>query len=291
MITEIRNERLALQVSSLGAEIQHLILDGKRDVMWSADPKYWDEKDPILFPCVGGNWAGQIIVAGKSFALEKHGFAKNMEFELTKQSENSLTYAITDTIDTHKKYPFAFRFEVTYTLSGTTLSVCWNVHNPNATRMPFMVGAHPAFSLPDYNDGEVHGYLQFKEVDELLSTPTLPFGYTQPELTEEFSLTDHLLPLTDNTFKCDTILDRTERVSEVSLLDKEKKELVALKFNMPVLALWAPNNGQCPFVCIEPWSGCCDNYQHKGEFIERPFVNTVPPFGTWTNTYSIEVKG
>ena len=291
MITEISNEKLTLRVESTGAEVVNLILNNGRDVMWTADPHYWEKKDPILFPCIGNNWAGQIQVEGNAYPLGKHGFIRDLEFELTAQTQNSLTYCACETPETLKSYPFTFRFEVIYTLSASTLSVCWRVHNTNNKVMPFMVGAHPAFILPDYHDGEVHGYLRVKEVDELLGTRTMPYGYAQPEIVDEFELTNHLLPLTDNTFECDTILDRTERISEVELLDKEKKELVSVRFNMPVIAIWSPKNGQCPFVCIEPWCGSCDTYQYEGEFHERPFINTVNPEESWENTYYIDVKG
>ena len=291
MITDISNERLTLRVNSYGAEVENLILDGKRDVMWTADPEYWEKKDPILFPCIGNNWAGQIQIDGNAFPLEKHGFVRDMEFELKEQTEHSLTYVVSDTPETRKHYPFAFKLEVVYTLNETTLSVCWKVHNPNSTTMPFMVGAHPAFILPDYKDGETHGYLRVSEVDELQSTRTLPYGYAQPEIIDEFDLTNHLLALTDTTFECDTILDRTGRVSEVELLDKEKNELVSVRFDMPVIAIWSPKNGQCPFVCIEPWCGSCDTYQYEGEFHERPYVNKINPGEAWENTYYIDVKG
>ena len=194
MTYELKNDFLALQVSSRGAEITSMYASDGRQIIWHGDSRYWERHAPLLFPCVGGNWEGIIRVDGIQYPLCKHGFVQDMEFSLIQSTAESLSLAVTDTPETLKSFPFPFRLIVTYTLCGSRLDVAWTVENPAEREMPFLIGAHPAFLLPAFNPADaVHGYLRFPEVDTLVSTPTLPRGYTHPEQTELFPLTDHLL--------------------------------------------------------------------------------------------------
>ena len=93
----------------------------------------------------------------------------------------------------------------------------------------------------------------------------------------------------NDTFAGDTILDCTGRISCVELLDKNKVPRVRISYDMPVLALWAPKSGCCPFVCVEPWAGCCDEWQSLKAFSERPFVNIAAPGQDWTLSYTLTV--
>ena len=291
MTYELKNDFLALQVSSRGAEITSMYASDGRQIIWHGDSRYWERHAPLLFPCVGGNWEGIIRVDGTQYPLCKHGFVQDMEFSLIQSTAESLSLAVTDTPETLKSFPFPFRLIVTYTLCGSRLDVAWTVENPAEREMPFLIGAHPAFLLPAFNPADaVHGYLRFPEVDTLVSTPTLPRGYTHPEQTELFPLTDHLLPLTNETFRCDTILDIRGRISQVELLDASRRPLLSVQFRMPVLAMWAPENGCSPFVCIEPWCGLCDSEGYTGEFNQRPYINKVRARENWQCLYSICVE-
>ena len=99
----------------------------------------------------------------------------------------------------------------------------------------------------------------------------------------------YLLPLTNTTFTCDTLLDTRGLNQSVTLLDKARKPILTLQHKMPVLALWAPKNGCCPFVCVEPWAGCCDEWQSEKPFDQRPYVNSVEPGQEWKLSYTITV--
>lgn len=288
---ELKTPFLTLQVNSRGAEIVCMKTAKGREAIWYGEPRYWDRHAPLLFPCVGGNWDGQIRIGGEIHSLVKHGFVMDMEFNLVEQTDNSLTLSLCDTPATRQSFPFPFRLSVSYTLCGSTLEVTWKVENTGDTTMPFMIGAHPAFLLPAFApEDATHGYLRFPEVDCLRSTPTLPRGYTHPNDVELFPLEDHLLPLTNTTFLCDTILDTTGRVTEVELLDASRQRLISMKFQMPVLAMWAPEGGCSPFVCIEPWCGLCDTEGYTGEFSDRPHINKVAPHDVWECKYTIGVE-
>ncbi len=293
MIAEISNEFLTLRVNSHGAEVVSLRNNKTgREVIWTADPQYWDEHSPLLFPCVGGNWNGQIHLDGHDYNLPKHGLVKNMEFTLFEHNEDELSFCLTDTPETRQTYPFGFQLIVGYQLVGRCLEVKWRIQNTSSNQsMPFMIGAHPAFLLPDFEPkDEVHGYLHPLNQDELVSQRTLPYGFIMPGEVDRFPLDNYRLPLGNKTFECDTILDTRRRIQAVTVEDKEGRELQTMSWmGEPVVAFWSPCNGCCPFVCVEPWFGCCDEYQACVPFDKRPFVNILPPDEATTMGYIIRV--
>ena len=287
MIYELNTDRLNIKVSSRGAELQSIKNQQADELLWQGDPAYWDGQSPILFPFPGKSWEDKLRIDGKEYFMPKHGFACNMEFELVEQNENSICLRLTDTPETLQNFPYNFSLDITYTIVGSSLNVNWKVLNRTEQTMYFMIGAHPAFNLPDFNPNDnIHGYIYTNDANDMKSNVVLPDGYCHDEI-ETVELENGILPLTNNTFDCDTILDQTGRFSEIILTGKNKSPLVRVNFNMPVLAIWAPCGGKSPFVCIEPWYGICDRFQDPRELKDRNHVISVQAEETWTNTYTI----
>ena len=59
----IANDRLTVQISSRGGELQSIIRDG-REYLWQADPAFWDEKAPNLFPYIARMTEGKYTLDG-----------------------------------------------------------------------------------------------------------------------------------------------------------------------------------------------------------------------------------
>lgn len=287
MIYEIKADRLSIKVSSKGAELQSMKRQDGTELLWQGDAKYWDGQSPLLFPFPGKSWDNKLRIDGAEYTMPKHGFASNMEFEMTQQEGNSITFRLTDTKETYKMYPYHFVLEITYTIVGSSLNVSWKVTNRNTGMMYFMIGAHPAFNLPDFRaKDKIHGYICTMDAPDMQSNVVLPDGYCHDEV-ETVVLEDGLLPITNTTFDCDTILDQTGRFREVILTGKHKEPLVRVNFRMPVLAIWAPNGGNAPFVCIEPWHGICDRFNDPRELKDRNHIISLTAGDTWSHTYTI----
>ena len=61
----IQNEELRVVVSPVGAQMQNLTdVKTGREYLWQGDERYWKERNPILFPIVGGMWNGVTRVDG-----------------------------------------------------------------------------------------------------------------------------------------------------------------------------------------------------------------------------------
>ena len=80
--------------------------------------------------------------------MNQHGFARDMEFSLVSQSADEVWFALEDTEETYKVYPFHFHLEIGYRLEDASVSVMWKVKNINDKEMHFAIGAHPAFFCP-----------------------------------------------------------------------------------------------------------------------------------------------
>ena len=259
------------------------------ELLWQGDPQYWDGQSPVLFPTVGRVFDDTIRCQGKTYPMPKHGLVRNMDFQLTKLNQDTLSLTTCSTEQTLQHFPYPFRLTVSYQLIGKQVKVTFAVENPSDTPMPFHLGAHPALNLPDFDEqDELHGYLGFDVRDELVSNGLKPGGYLWPEGSFSVPLDKlGLLPLTNTTFQCDTILDSRALAHACTLYNKRKEPILRVNFDSPILALWAPNDGCAPFVCIEPWWGCCDEADYKGEFAQRPWTNIVQPRQTKTISYSI----
>ena len=287
----LQNSNLSICVDEQGAELCSIRrLSDQREYLWQGDPAYWQGQSPILFPTVGSARGGIIRHRGTCYEMPKHGLVKGMRFRLSERDEESMTFTVGSSEETLRHYPFPFELSITYRLTENRLEVVFRVTNPSSEVLPFHLGAHPALNLPDFCDGDdVHGYLSFDTPDRLVSNGLKPGGLLWPEGSFDVPLDEHRqLALTNHTFDCDTILDSRGLTRACTLLNKEGKPVATLRFDSPILALWAPCGGRAPFVCIEPWWGCCDRFDYEREFSERPWTNSVPAHDTREIGYTIE---
>ena len=145
-VYQLENEHIYLEVASHGAELVRLVgKKTKKEYLFDGDPKYWKRHSPILFPFVGGVKNKEYRYNGKTYTMTQHGFARDMEFTLDSQTQDTLWFSIVSNETTMENYPFAFRLEVGYQLKGTEVTVLWNVINTDTKEMYFSIGAHPAF--------------------------------------------------------------------------------------------------------------------------------------------------
>ena len=110
----LHNDRLSIEVSSFGAELQSIKDGDGKEYLWQGDDKYWGRRSPILFPIVCGLWKGTYRTEGDTYSLGRHGFARDMNFLLLKLTEQSVTYLLHDNENTLRQYPYHFMLTVTY---------------------------------------------------------------------------------------------------------------------------------------------------------------------------------
>ncbi|MBD2314521.1 aldose epimerase [Desertifilum sp. FACHB-1129] len=109
---------------------------------------------PILFPICGNLPDNTYTYQGQSYLLKQHGFARDLPWQVTAQSEPdplSLTLTLTSNNQTYAAYPFDFCLEFTYQLQGDTLNIQQRYLNQSAEPMPLSTGLHPYFQVADKN--------------------------------------------------------------------------------------------------------------------------------------------
>jgi len=285
----IRNEFLTISVNSFGAELRSLILNETgKEYLWQADPAYWKRTSPVLFPIVGRLKNNTYKYNGKSYPMQQHGFARDMEFTSVEKTENSLLFVLTDNSQTLTIYPFHFTLLIGYQLSGKSVIVTWKVKNTNQNTMYFSIGSHPAFCCPlDEEEKQSDCFFSF-DTEGPLTYSRIENGLYKKEKYIK-NLTEHAFPIDEHLFDKDVLIFENSQAKTVSLLTSKKKPYLSVHFNAPLFGLWSPPKKHAPFVCIEPWYGRCDAESFDGTLEERVYGNRLLGGEEFSASYTIEI--
>lgn len=285
----LSNEQISIRVSTKGAELTSLMdRESGREYMWQADKAFWGRTSPVLFPVVGSYKNGESRYNGEIFKLPQHGFARDMEFMMTRQSENEIWFCLTDKTDTWNVYPFAFSLEIGYRVEERNVKVIWKVSNPAEQEMYFSIGGHPAFNVMPREKEKITCYLQFDKVAEL-KVRGLQGGLA---LADTYKLPlgeEGLLEVTEELFEKDALIVENNQTQRVSILNESREVFLTVAFDAPLFGIWSPPGKNAPFLCIEPWYGRCDRVDFDGTIEEREWGNHLKPGETFTAAYTITV--
>ena len=277
MLHYLENDVLKIAVDTHGAEL-YSILNKKenKEMLWQGDPAFWGRKSPVLFPVVGKYKNGKTTYEGKEYQSGQHGFARDSEFTLVMKTENKLSFELSSNEETLKQYPFRFRLVYSFELNNDRIIVGWNVENIDDKKIYFSIGAHPAFYC---RKGETVLSMNGENLKyNLINGDGL---YTPQKYDIESSFVLH-----DNIFDNDALIVEDGGVSEVSLINNNKKYLT-VKFDAPLFGIWSPTKKNAPFICIEPWFGRCDSEDFNGDITEREWSNTLGIGEKWYKEYEI----
>lgn len=286
MDIELKNESCSAKIVSFGAELKSLRVNGK-ELMWSADPKFWPKTSPLLFPMIGTLRGGVTLIDGKEYGITKHGFARDLE--LTPESVNATGALLTLKQSDYTKamYPFDFTFSIRYTLKADGITITQKVRNDGDKDMPFCLGGHPAFQLY----GEMTDYrLEFPkpETAEIPLYDTSKGVYVNEKRTELLK-DECVLPLKHELFYNDVVYFEHPVSRSVTLLDKDNKGLRVDFPDFTSLGVWQAKDA--PFLCIEPWCGSADYDDYSGIFAEKQGIETLSPGEEKAYTYAVSAVG
>ena len=285
---EISNGIISIAAVLEGAELVSL-KKGDIEYLWQADPAVWNRSAPNLFPFVGKLNDGVYRYERKTYPMTPHGFARDLPFALSKRTDTYLQFTLSDTDETRKVYPFSFLFEITYTITGSTLTQTWRATNTGKRAMYFSLGAHPGFVCPPqggkFTDCSIR-FLLDKKIEKITARTINAAGLVQ-EKTDSLSLSDGEVRITADMFSHDALIFENSGIRAVTLLDKSKKEFVRVDFDTDIFGLWSPQEKRAPFLCIEPWYGRCDRAGFSGELQAREWGNTLPPAAVFERSFSI----
>ncbi len=269
----IENDFLKVGVAAHGSELSS-IYDKKREkeLLWQADPKFWNRHAPLLFPFVGNVVNDEYRYKGQTYTMKSHGFARDTDFEFVENTGDSVSFVLRSNDKTKEIYPFDFELTVTHKLEGSTINVIWDIKNPSDTEpLYYSIGGHPAFRCP-INEGEKRTDYKVKfnknELEYVLilqETREVDFENPNP-----LSLKGNYLDITEHLFDKDALIFDDHQVEEVSLCTPDGKPYITMKCKeFPSFGLWSKPSIDAEYVCLEPWIGRCDNKGFRGELPEK----------------------
>lgn len=272
---QISNDQITIQVDSLGAELKSLkSVPDYREYMWHGDPAYWGRTSPVLFPIVGGLKGGVYRLDGKEYPMGQHGFARDMEFQLNSQVASEIWFSLSSDQETLKKYPYPFKLEIGYELSGRTVVVKWRVAGQGNDPLWFSIGGHPGFLCPiDPGTDQTQYKLIFDAKDQVVSS-CIEGGLLGDE-KKAYALRDGVLPITADLFDNDALVIENDQVHSVALARPDGTPYLTVDFDAPLFGVWSPPKKKAPFICIEPWYGRCDRADFTGDFKEREWGQKI----------------
>ena len=288
---ELKNETITLAIESKGAEMKSLKCNETGlEYLWQADPAFWGRTSPVLFPVVGNYKNKTTYYEGKAITLSQHGFARDTEFELISQTEDTIWFGMSSTEETYALYPFHFRLFVGYKIEGNKVTVLWKVENPDERTLHFSIGAHPAFNCPLKASEKQEDYFLFFDTDKPLESSIIGADGFVSEDTEFFHTEGGRLAITPNLFDNNTMVIEHHQTHEVSLLTPEGKEYVKVSYTAPLVGIWTPIEKNAPFICIEPWYGRSDRSNFNQQLTEREYGQKLEQNQVFEAEYTIEVK-
>lgn len=275
-LVTIGSEALTAGINPFGAELWSLKDADGRELMTDADPRWWTGHAPLLFPFVGRSRGDVYRLEGRDYPMPQHGFARRMAFVPVERSDEAATFRLEADAATRHVYPFDFRLDMRFALSGATLSMTARVANRGEADMPFSFGYHPAFAWPLPYGGEAGEHRVTFEKEE--PAPLRTVG-DEPGLIALDSVPSPVdgtvLAPTHGMFEGDALIwDRLE--SRSLLWGVPGRPRLKIDFpDTPWLGLWQKPGAH--YLCVEPWAGMADLVGFEGDVWRKQGIMRLLP--------------
>lgn len=284
----LENENIVVTFATKGAELRSIKSKSNGlDYLWKGDPAYWGKFSPVLFPIIGALKENTYFVDDQSYELSRHGFARDLEFELQQISETELLFTLSSNPDTLEVYPFEFKLRLRYHISGSSVSCTYEVSNPAQKDLLFSVGGHPAFAAPLTGDaGYEDCYLEF-EVDEALTYYKIKDNLISDQ-TDSLHLDQGKLTLKHALFYDDALVFKQLSSEMISLRNTKNEHGLHFRFKgFPYFGIWSAKDAD--FVCLEPWCGIADGIYHNQQLSDKEGILSLSPGQDWKRTWEVEI--
>jgi len=282
----LRGEAIAATISAQGAELTSLMGTDGTELLWQAGPQ-WPRHAPLLFPIVGKLKNDTLRHGGKTYSMTQHGFARDRRFEWLEQGPRACKLVLSDDAETRARYPFAFRFEVSYAVDGADLDVAFDIINTGDETLPASLGGHPAFNWPLLPGLPKAAYaLTFAE-DEPAPIRRLAGGLMRQQ-EEPSPIKGKTLALSERLFDDDAVILDQVASASVSFAAERGPAIEMSWRGFRELGVWSKPGG-APFLCIEPWHGFASPAEFDGEFVGKPGLMHIAPGARRSLSYHVSV--
>ena len=262
-------------MSPIGAELQHLTTPDGKELQWDGDPAVWAGRAPILFPIIGKLTGDAYRLAGKTYAMPKHGFARHSLFDVIDAHEDTAAFRLSASNETRALYPFEFVLELRYAVAGASLAIAATITNEGTSPMPASFGFHPALRWPlPFDQPRSAHRIGFAQTESVPLRRIDADGYLLPQPFPSPISGDTLI-LRDALFVDDALIFEGLASRHVVYGAKQGPHLAVEFCDFPTLGVWTkPGAG---YICIEPWQGVADPVGYTGDIFDKPGIFTLTP--------------
>lgn len=282
----LENEHIKVSFTKKGAELRSVLNKiNNSDYLWNGNPAYWGKFSPVLFPIVGALKNNTYYYKNEKYQLSRHGFARDFEFEVDQPGIENIIFTLSHNEETLKIYPFQFRLQIKYKLTGSGLSCTYQVSNPDQQTLLFSIGAHPAFKVPLQRGLEYTDYFLEFNNDDTLSYHKIDHDLIANE-TVEIELKDKKLPLRHELFYDDALVFKSLKSDCISIRSQKSPNGLHFKFkDFPFFGIWSAKDAD--FLCLEPWCGIADGLHRTQKLEEKEGIIPLAPGEIWSRTWEI----
>lgn len=287
----IKNNKLKIEINSLGAELHSIQSADGCEYLWQGDPAIWDGQAPNLFPYIARLTNETYTFEGKEYHMKIHGFIKTSELAVDQSSDESITFRYDSNEEIRAQYPFEFSYLITYQLEGNVLTVINHVENHDHKRMFFGIGGHPGFRVP------LEENLKFEDYVLEFSAPAHPtrIGFTEDcHLNGQdvlYSLEDdRRIPLHHDLFDQDAIVLKNMDRCVTIRSDKGERSVKVTLPDYTHLGFWHMPHMEAPYVCVEPWSSLPSRSGVVEDFGQQSDLISLDAGKTYENRWTIEIQ-
>ena len=297
----IESAQLKAEISTQGAEIQHLVKknDGT-ELIWNGDASVWKNHAPILFPYVGRCINGFYTMDGKKCEnTRNHGFVRDSETKIISQDKNKVTFELTDNEELMARYPYHFSLQITYEITDTGLNWKMTVTNKDTKPIKFAIGTHTAFACPRNTDPEgteITDYvIEFEKKEELKYVKMNENGFVLPRCKKAQKVVYEgpekgIVPVTKEGFGVGVCMSGFKS-KWIGLRNTKTNSLIKISTDgFPYCMLWQNDKGDPQFVCIEPWYGLPDTATSDGDWETKLGLNTINPGESFDSIQNISIE-
>ena len=286
----ISNDRLIVTTTAKGGELRSIRTPEGKEFLWQGDPKYWKGRSPVLFPYIGRLTGGTCYVDGQEYHMELHGLARYQVFQVEAHTDTKITFLLESGPDTLARYPWRFRFRVTYALEGATLGMTYQVEDLDEKPMYFAVGGHPGFQVPMEESKRFDDYrLRFHAPCDPVRIGFTPTGYRNGE-DLPYPLRDRqILPLSHPLFDNEAVVLEGSDKTVTLEAPGGRYSLTASFPQMRYVGFWHAPQTDAPYVCIEPWSSTPAWQDRTVVLAEQEDLLLLEPGKSYENTWTVEI--
>ncbi len=289
-VVTIENDSLEVAISLQGAELQSIrAKESDTEYLWQGDPEFWERRAIVMFPVNVAFRDWKFTHQGETYEMPFLGLVESGAFKrLRRSNRDEAILEYQNTKEDLERYPFPFRFQIRFSLKGSTLTHEILVENKGTETMYFALGGHPGFRTP-LDGGKTRGDYQISfskklDVDRIEIEANLQQNSRIPYLNNEDSIA-----LDDPRVPNSGMFQNSMAARRIGVGFKGKTPYVTLSLeDFPNVNMWTPEG--MPFVCIEPMLGHHDHIDASYKISEKACVVSLEGGQSGRYRFSIEVN-